>query len=83
MSTQRFKPGSLLLLSGAMAVYAGTAYADINYTTETRMAAAGDGKPMNSITTAIMKGAQRTETRQSFGPVQMHSVELTCPKRSS
>ena len=82
MSQNSLKPASLLLLSGVLALYAGNAHADIKYTTETRMAAAGDGKPMNSITTTIMPGAQRTETRQSFGPVQMTSIELTlCEKR--
>lgn len=87
MSKQWLMTNSLWMMGGLLMASAGIAQADIKYVTETRMGAAGGdaaAKPMMVITNAIMKGAQRTETVQSFGPMNMSTVELKlCDKQQS
>ncbi|MBV9865033.1 MAG: hypothetical protein JO316_06760 [Abitibacteriaceae bacterium] len=85
MVKQWLTTGSLWMMGGLLTASAGIAHADIKYVAETRMGT-GDAaaKPMMVITTAIMKGAQRTETATSFGPMSMTTVELKlCDKQQS
>jgi len=84
MNTHPLILGSLLVAAGSIA---GSAHADLKYTTVIGMGGAegkagGQGATGISITTAIKQGAQRTETITNMGPVKMNQIELTfCDNR--
>jgi hypothetical protein len=67
---------------GTIAMSMLPAYADIQYTQETRMPDRPGDKPFSSTVTYKRPGAERTETTYQFGDTEQKSITLTvCAKK--